>query len=769
MKFFIFLSLITFQLAFAQQQYHKVELQITPEQMLQLQQEGVCFDHYEYKQGKITGDFSDWEMNKIQQSQVPFEVLLRNVSEHYRNHTYYSSTEYRGLQACINDFADSSLDPANYFQGNNGWFLTYNEMLAELDKMRMLYPNLISAKQPINSLRTHEGRPIYWVRISDNPDIDENETEGLITGIHHAREVVCVTTCTYFMWYLLENYTSNTSIRNMVDNSELYIVLNMNPDGYVYNETTNPNGGGMWRKNRRNNGDGTYGVDLNRNYGYQWGLNNGSSPTPGSDIYRGPSAFSEPETQMIRDFCNAHQFRLALNFHTFSDRLIHPWGYTSVNTSDYANFVKLGEDLTRDSYYYYATAPFAVGYSVSGSSDDWMYGEQTSKPKIFAMTPEVGEAEWGFWPDPSFVLPYARQNLQSLLNFTSMLSGYFDVEENSSMFVNTLNPMLQFYLKNYSMNTNSASLNSVNFLSGNVISNGTLPQNITQLSFAVNNPTLNLNLSPTISSGSLVEINTNWSNNVYAKSKNIKKYYNINTTIKNDNGNNFNNVSTYNFFQISNTTYNSSPSSFKAVAQTGTGYSSLKYDNIDLTNCTMAFMELYSKTEATSKYEQLHITVNGEVACMSDTKKGINDVELDTYKNSAYWGTTIGFKRFNIDLTPYIGQFVNIEINVSNSNPSGGTVYIDDVKIMKQASNPASIVDYNSIENKSNSMVLTNQPIDLSSRFAKIKQVMLTDITGKILLQQVSPIVNANFLHNGNYYLTIKTETGLHTYKCIRL
>src|SRR6185503_2455375 len=108
---------------------------------------------------------------------------------------------------------------------------------------------------------------------------------------------------------LLENYNTNPEVKYLIDNLEMYFVPVVNPDGYIYNETTNPNGGGMWRKNRRDNLDGEYGVDLNRNYGYNWGYdNNGSDPNTASDTYRGDTSFSEPETQNLKNFCNARQF-----------------------------------------------------------------------------------------------------------------------------------------------------------------------------------------------------------------------------------------------------------------------------------------------------------------------------------------------------------------------------------------------------------------------------------------------------------------------------
>ena len=114
----------------------------------------------------------------------------------------------------------------------------------------------------------------------------------------------------------------------LVDNRELYFIPVINVDGYVYNENTNPNGGGNWRKNRRDNGGGIFGVDPNRNYSFQWGFNNsGSSPTPSSSTYRGTGPFSEPETQAIRDFVNGQDFTMAFNYHSFSNVLIFPYDY----------------------------------------------------------------------------------------------------------------------------------------------------------------------------------------------------------------------------------------------------------------------------------------------------------------------------------------------------------------------------------------------------------------------------------------------------------
>ena len=142
------------------------------------------------------------------------------------------------------------------------------------------------------------------VKISDNPDVDEAEPEILYTALHHAREPQSMMQMIYFMYYLLENYNTNPSVQYIVNNRELYFIPVVNPDGYEYNRTTNPSGGGMWRKNRKNNGS-SYGVDLNRNYGpytYWNAPNGGSSTDPSSDTYRGTAPFSEPETSKLKEF-----------------------------------------------------------------------------------------------------------------------------------------------------------------------------------------------------------------------------------------------------------------------------------------------------------------------------------------------------------------------------------------------------------------------------------------------------------------------------------
>jgi hypothetical protein len=164
----------------------------------------------------------------------------------------------------------------------------------------------------------------------------------------------------------------------------------------------------FWRKNRRRNANGSYGVDLNRNYGFKWGYDNfGSSPNGNSETYRGTAAFSEPETAALRDFVEAHHFRAALCYHSYGDYVIYPWGYVDGPTPDHASFAALADSIVAYNHYQPGTGLQTVGYTVNGDSDDWFYGEQTTKNKVFSMTPEVGYA---FHPDTSDVQELILEN-----------------------------------------------------------------------------------------------------------------------------------------------------------------------------------------------------------------------------------------------------------------------------------------------------------------------------------------------------------------------
>ncbi len=280
-----------------------------------------------------------------------------------------------------------------------GIFHTYSENVAFVDSLRLLYPEVISEKWSLG--QSHEGRDIWCFRVSDNPSVDENEPEILIDGMHHAREIMASEFPIMFAEYLAQNYGTDPQITWLLDNRELYIIPIINPDGVAYNESTNPNGGGMWRKNRRNNGGGIYGVDPNRNYPYQWGLDNsGSSPDPDSDVYRGPSAGSEPEVQALMNFFNSHHIITHDSVHSYSNLTLYPWGYTNTPTAHHSTFVHMADQMTMYNGYE-PGQPGVILYNVNGGTNDWVYGATEDHDFAFSFTNEIGGSGDGFWPDES--------------------------------------------------------------------------------------------------------------------------------------------------------------------------------------------------------------------------------------------------------------------------------------------------------------------------------------------------------------------------------
>ena len=420
MKKLVSLFLLFLSFSFIQaQNYKEVKIFINSDEDIgKLLQIGLEFDHFHYDKGKsITTVISDREFEILSNSTYNYQILINDWFEYYNNLPKLTESE----KANFIQLSKEKFNVEGFGFGSMGGFFTLNEIYARLDSMSVLYPNIITPKFQIGT--SIENRPIYAVKISDNPNINEAEPQVLIDALIHAREPAGMMAVMYYMYYLLENYGTDPEVTYLVNNREIYFIPCMNPDGYEYNRTTNPNGGGQWRKNRRNNG-GSFGVDLNRNWGYMWGYNNtGSSGTPSSETYRGTAPFSEPENQAVRDFCLQKNFKTALNYHTYSNLLLYPWGYINQPSPDNALFVEYSTDMVAFNGYQNGQPPVIL-YDVNGATDDWMYGEQDAKPKIISMTPEVGSSSDGFWPAQSRIFPLAMENLKPNLYITWVAGGY---------------------------------------------------------------------------------------------------------------------------------------------------------------------------------------------------------------------------------------------------------------------------------------------------------------------------------------------------------
>ncbi len=303
--------------------------------------------------------------------------------------------------------APEPLAPAGtaVIDANLGQYHTYAELDTMLTNLVTTYPAIAQRSVIGTSI---EGRSLFALKISDNVAVDENEPEVLYMGNHHARELMSVEIPLRFAAWLLQNYGVDSEVTGYVNEREIWFVPMVNPDGHYYVQqfhAGSPNG--WWRKNRRDNGNFTFGVDLNRNYGYQWGYDNiGSSPTTSSEVYRGTGPFSEPEALAIKNFVNAHNFTAWFSYHSYGELLLYPWGYYYGNTPDHAVFKALGDSLVAENGYLAGNSASGAIYITNGSSDDWGYGVHAVRDKVFAFTPEVNSsAQGGFGPAETVIQP----------------------------------------------------------------------------------------------------------------------------------------------------------------------------------------------------------------------------------------------------------------------------------------------------------------------------------------------------------------------------
>lgn len=391
---------------------------------------------FDKETGRFTMEISELDIEKLDASGIEYTVVIADLEKFYAKRLEIPATD---------PISSKDWDvPANFTYGSMGGYLTLEEIMYHLDNMQEKFPELINVRQPISDLTTVEGRSIYYVRISDNPEVNEDEPEVLYTGLHHAREPAGLMHLIYYMYYLLENYDTDEDIQRLVNSTEMYFIPCVNPDGYEYNRTTNPDGGGMWRKNRVDNGDGEWGVDLNRNYGYMWGLdNNGSSPNTSDLTYRGTAPFSELETQMMKEFCENNEFLTALNYHTYSNLLLGPWGYTEEQCEDHDLLMTYLAMMTAENNYTYGPGSTTI-YPTNGGSDDWMYGEQETKGKIMAFTPEVGGSNDGFWPTQNRIIPLCQENMLQSMLAAEFAGDYVLLEDVANNIIGETNLFIQF-------------------------------------------------------------------------------------------------------------------------------------------------------------------------------------------------------------------------------------------------------------------------------------------------------------------------------------
>ncbi len=297
------------------------------------------------------------------------------------------------------------------FPPGDGDFHNLNELNSEMSTLAQTYSHIATLSSIGKSI---EGRDLWMMRIS-GPQTTGGEKPGIIfLGTHHAREHLSTEVPFFLIKHLLENYGKDEKITRFINEREIWIIPLVNPDGTDYDITDKPYK--WWRKNRQGKGaNEVYGVDLNRNYGYKWG-GAGAGTDPSSETYRGPSAFSEPETQAVKTFIESHpNITTLLSYHTFSELILYPWGYTYDSIED-QRALKVHEAMAQSMGRMTGYRPQQSSdlYITSGDTTDWSFGEH----KIFSFTFELYPASvWdgGFYPPASVIQNVVKNNIPPAL------------------------------------------------------------------------------------------------------------------------------------------------------------------------------------------------------------------------------------------------------------------------------------------------------------------------------------------------------------------
>jgi len=293
------------------------------------------------------------------------------------------------------------------------WFETYHtygEISQYVNSLVALRPDLATRFAAGESL---QGLEIFGVRMTSPKGT--NKPAIFLNCLQHAREWITGAAGMYIADKLVRGYGVDPVATEILDAYEVYIVPVSNPDGYSYTWTN----ARLWRKNRRPNANGTFGVDTNRNWGYQWG-GQGASADPGNETYRGTGPFSEPETQALRNFIAARpNIVMSVDIHSFSQLILSAWGYTAAPPPNAIVFAEMNARIEAamesvDGQNFTAGPTYTTIYPASGVASDWAYGERQIWGWGFELRPASG-GNSGFILPAEQIVPASEECWQGVL------------------------------------------------------------------------------------------------------------------------------------------------------------------------------------------------------------------------------------------------------------------------------------------------------------------------------------------------------------------
>jgi len=328
---------------------------------------------------------TDAHISALEKLHIPYEVIIQNVQDSI-------DREEQELRE-----ADLS---ASWFTA----YHTYPEIVAYLQNISATYPTLAKFIPSVG--KTIQGQNIVGITVTGTATTPKKKV--ITVGGQHAREWIAPATVLYILEQLVTLYATDSTIKTLLNSVQITFIPSANPDGYVYTWTTQR----LWRKNRRLNSDGSYGVDINRNWNDHWGQE-GSSPVPSSETYRGTAPFSEPEPKSIADFVLANApFSGAVDYHSYGQLIMRPYGWTTTPPPTDPLLKTIGDTwrntiLAVNGVSYTSQNAFQL-YFTSGGARDWYFTEASIPISFTIELRDTGT--YGFQLPPTQIIPTGNEN-----------------------------------------------------------------------------------------------------------------------------------------------------------------------------------------------------------------------------------------------------------------------------------------------------------------------------------------------------------------------
>lgn len=779
--------------------YSEVKIYASREDVRTLQRSGMDFDHFYYnkEEGTINTTLSEADLLILKRMPIKFVItesdaeaafLKRsNIADFYKNDEPASFGPSRAklsfFDAPSQNMSSKITTPTAFNPGTMGGYHTWDEMRKEIDSMKMNYPSLVRLDTIGYS---YQGRPLVSVKISDNVNTDETEPEILFTGMHHAREPLGMENLIFYMQYLLENYSTNPRIKELVDSREQFFIPCLNPDGYERNRANFPAGGGMHRKNMGPYGTTTNpGTDLNRNYGVDFGLNNtGSSGTNSQDNYRGPSAFSEVETQAMRAYARTRRFTLMINHHSYGGYWINSFSSPSRSlTAAQATYAATaGNQMCKYNFYEVGTPMQTVGYEANGSSDDWFFiGDIPLSGSIPCFSPEIGLGITTFWPASSTIIPFCKEAFFGNLQAALIAGSYAKLEDRTPVNLTSLSTQAQFTIRrlgNVDSSVRVTVLPLVNVQSvGAPVVISSLPNYLDTV-----NRNITVNIKPSISTGNIVK----WVYKIETGGTTILDtvsylYNALNAFSDNMDGGGFGTrwtgTGTWGYSTSSSYSGSSSLSESPTGNYTNGANTTVTSVQIDLSNSTAAFLSFWIRYNSENGNDRLRIqaastATSGAFVTLPGTNT-VTENALNMGNLPGYTGRQDYWVRERVDLSQHLGRsdvrirfsFVSNNVTPSANNVVGDGFYIDDLTVTRSTLTtlPSYINGFFGKVTQQGNELSWDAVTDASHDYFELERssdgrnfALLTKIT----VADIKSFVDANPVNGTNYYRLKQVDKG---------